>query len=160
MLKVLVLEKENIFLKKSAKINIDEWTIYLSDTMTRFDDILNKESNTKASTKKVLKLVLEEDDSIIKSIEQGMRENDVKEATIEDIDGVLKEAIITNMEKGKYNEFEIRETQIIRASGLFKFGGDDLWGSLNVFTGGRKPISGKLTKGTAMDGFEIKLLIK
>jgi len=89
-----------------------------------------------------------------------MRENNVKEANVDDIDGAAKEATITNMEKGKYNEFEVRETELIRASGIFKFGGDDLWGSLNVFTGGRKPISGKLTKGTAMDGLQIKLLIK
>ena len=128
--------------------------------MTRFDNILDKENVQKKSNKKILKLVLEEDDPIIKSIEQGMRENDIKEANVDDINGAVKEATITNMEKGKYNEFEVRETELIRASGIFKFGGDDLWGSLNVFTGGRKPISGKLTKGTAMDGLEIKLLIK
>ena len=134
--------------------------IMLVNDMTRFDNILDKENVQKKSNKKILKLVLEEGDSIIKSIEQGMRENDIKEANVDDINGAAKEATITNMEKGKYNEFEVRETELIRASGIFKFGGDDLWGSLNVFTGGRKPISGKLTKGTAMDGLEIKLLIR
>jgi len=127
--------------------------------MTRFDDIIDHGKVHKAE-KKLLKLVLEEDDNLLKSIEEGMKEHGVKEATVEDINGSVKEATLTNMEKGKYNEFEVRETELIRASGLFKFGGDDLWGSLNVFTGGRKPISGKLTKGTAMDGLEIKLLIK
>ncbi|MBT4870908.1 MAG: DUF296 domain-containing protein [Candidatus Diapherotrites archaeon] len=127
--------------------------------MTRFDDIIDH-GKVKRVEKKILKLVLEEGDSIIKSIEEGMKENKIMEATVEDINGSVEEATITNMEKGKYNEFEIRETELIRASGLFKFGGDDLWGSLNVFTGGRKPISGKLTKGTAMDGLEIKLSIK
>ena len=127
--------------------------------MTRFDDIIDH-GKVKRVEKKILKLVLEEGDSIIKSIEEGMKENKIMEANVEDINGSVQEATITNMEKGKYNEFEIRETELIRASGLFKFGGDDLWGSLNVFTGGRKPISGKLTKGTAMDGLEIKLLIK
>jgi len=128
--------------------------------MTRFDDILTPKKSQTALGKKVLKLILEEDDPIIKSIEQGMKENKIKEANIEDICGSVKEATITNMEKGKYNEFEVRETEIMRASGIFKLSAGDLWGSLNVFTGGRKPISGKLTKGSAMDGLEIKLLIK
>ena len=127
--------------------------------MTRFDDVISP-GKSKNTQKKILKIILEEDDPIIRSIEQGMKQNKVKEASIEDISGSVKEATLTNMEKGKYNEFEIRETEIIRASGIFKFGGGDLWGSLNVFTGGRKPISGKLTKGTAMDGLEIKLSIK
>ena len=128
--------------------------------MTRFDDIITNKSGSKVPAKKILKLVLEEGDPIIKSIEQGMKENKVREANVEDIVGSLKEGTVTNMEKGKYNEFEIRETEIIRASGIFKFGGDDMWGSLNVFIGGRRPISGKLTKGTAMEGLEIKLSIK
>ena len=128
--------------------------------MTRFDDILTTKKGQKTPVKKILKLVLEEGDPIIKSIEQGMKENKVREANVEDIVGSLKEGTVTNMEKGKYNEFEIRETEIIRASGIFKFGGDDMWGSLNVFIGGRRPISGKLTKGTAMEGLEIKLSIK
>ena len=127
--------------------------------MTRFDDIISP-GEKHGTQKKILKLILEEGDPIIKSIEEGMKEHKVKEANIEDISGSIKEGTITNMEKGKYNEFEIRETDLMRASGLFKFGGDDLWGSLNVFTGGRRPISGKLTKGTAMNGLEIKLLIK
>jgi len=127
--------------------------------MTRFDDIIDHGKVHKAR-KKILRLFLEEDDNLLKSIEEGMKKHCVKEANIEDINGNVKDATITNMEKGKYNEFEIRETELIRASGLFKFGGEDLWGSLNVFTGGRKPISGKLTKGTAMDGLEIKLSIK
>ena len=128
--------------------------------MTRFDDIITNKTGAKVPAKKILKLVLEEGDPIIKSIEQGMKENKVREANVEDICGSLKEGTVTNMEKGKYNEFEIRETEIIRASGIFKFGGEDLWGSLNVFIGGRRPISGKLTKGTAMEGLEIKLSIK
>jgi predicted DNA-binding protein with PD1-like motif len=126
--------------------------------MTRFDDILG--ANKKLAQKKILRLVLEEDDDIISSIKQGMLENKVKEATVEDVTGILKEGKITNMENGKYNEYEIRETEIIRASGIFKFGGGDLWGSMNVFTGGRKPISGKLVKGKAMENLEIKLSVK
>ena len=126
--------------------------------MTRFDDILGNDK--KETGKKILTLVLEEDDPIIKSIEQGMKENNVKEAIVEDIVGSVKEATLTNMEKGKYNEFEVRETELIRASGIFKLSAGDLWGSLNVFTGSRKPISGKLARGTAMDGLQIKLSIK
>lgn len=128
--------------------------------MTRFDNILDEGKVPVKSEKKVLKLILEEDDSIIRSIEEGMKAHNIREANIEDVNGSIKEGTITNMEKGKYNEFEIRETQLLRASGIFKFGGDDLWGSLNVFTGGKRPISGKLTKGIAMDGLEITLLIK
>ncbi len=126
--------------------------------MTRFDDIIG--TPKKESDKKILTLILEEDDPIIKSIEQGMKENKIKEVVVEDVNGSVKEATITNMEKGKYNEFEIRETELIRASGIFKLSAGDLWGSLNVFTGSRKPISGKLVRGTAMEGLQIKLAIK
>ena len=68
--------------------------------MTRFDDIIDH-GKVKRVEKKILKLVLEEGDSIIKSIEEGMKENKIMEATVEDINGSVEEATITNMEKGK-----------------------------------------------------------
>ncbi len=126
--------------------------------MTRFDDILEKDTYSKVKPKKqVLTLALEEGDDVINSIKQGMEDNGVKSATVEDVSGKLKEASISCMDSNKFKRIDFVDTEILRASGLFKISAGDLWGSLNIFTAGRKPMSGKMIRGKASDGFTIKL---
>ncbi len=120
--------------------------------MTRFDVMMGK--NKEKKEKNNLKLILDEDDDIIKSIEQGMKENNVKSAEITSINGSIKRGLINSIEEGKK---EIEEIDLIKASGKFSFGGDDLWGKMNIFTGTKKPLSGQLLKGYAKQGLEISL---
>jgi hypothetical protein len=119
--------------------------------MTRFDEILGTEKTAKKPDK--LRLILEEGDNILKSIKEGMDENKVREARVISFDGKILEGIIETSE-GKQN---IEETSLVSAKGLFKFGGDELWGSLQVFTEGKKPLQGKLLRGIAMDNLTIEL---
>ncbi len=120
--------------------------------MTRFDVMMGK--NIVKKEKNKLKIVLEEGEEIIKSIEKGMRENNVKNAEIISITGFLKEGLIDSKEEGKKI---INEIELIKANGKFKFGGDDLWGKMSVFTGTKKPLSGQLLKGMAKEGLELVL---
>ena len=117
--------------------------------MTRFDVMMGK--NTEVEKKNKLRLILEEDDPVLKSIEQGMKDNNLKEGVVIDATGFIKDAIIS--ENGEKLSFD--EVEILKAKGKFKFGGDDLWGNLEVFTGGKKPTKGQLLRANAKEDFEI-----
>jgi len=119
----------------------------------KLDSMLIKEK----IPRKNLILELDEGDDVMTCIKMGMAQNKVREAKVEDVSGNLANAAINCMEGQKYKRIEIKETEILRASGIFKFGGDDLWGNLHVFTAGRKPVSGTLHKGIAKQGFKIIL---
>ena len=119
--------------------------------MTRFDIILGKENTSKEKNK--LTLVLEEGDDILRSIKQGMNENKIKEASVISVNGNLLEGIIST----KSGQVTVEDTGLINAKGKFKFGGDELWGKLNIFTEGKKPIDGILLKGKAKENLEIIL---
>jgi len=120
----------------------------------KMDSMLIKEK----IPRKILTLELDEGDDVMTCIKLGMEQNKIREAKIEDVSGLLALATVNCMEGSKYKRIDIVNTEILRASGNFKFGGDDLWGSLNIFTSGRKPISGTLLKGKAKQGFTMKLV--
>ena len=119
--------------------------------MTRFDEILGTEKTVKKPD--VLKLILEEGDNVLKSIKEGMDENKVRSARVKSIDGRILEGIIEV--DGKRENIE--DAGLVSAKGTFKFGGDELWGTLEVFTEGKKPLQGKLLRGIAMDNLTITL---
>jgi high-affinity K+ transport system ATPase subunit B len=120
--------------------------------MTRFDIILGKE-NTGKEEKNKLKLELEEGEDVLACIKEGMDNNKVKEANVVGIDGKLLEGTISENEKN----IIVEDAALISAKGKFKFGGDELWGKINVFTEGKKPVSGQLLKGKAKEGLTINL---
>jgi len=120
---------------------------------TQFNSMLIKE---KIPIKNLI-LELDENDDILSSIAQGLRENKIKEAKLVDINGFVIKGIVNCMEGAKYKRIDIKDIEIMRASGNFKMGGEDMWGNLNVFTAGRKPISGTLLKGSAKQGLKITL---
>jgi predicted DNA-binding protein with PD1-like motif len=107
--------------------------------------------------KQYLTLEFEEGDPVLSCIKLGMEQNNVREADVVDVEGALATASVNAMEGHKYKKIDFGNTKIMRASGHFKISGGDMWGSLHVFTEGRKPISGTLLKGTASTGFKLKL---
>jgi predicted DNA-binding protein with PD1-like motif len=120
--------------------------------MTRFDVMMGKNIEKKESNKLIL--LLEEEDDVLKSIKQGLIENKIKKAKIFSVEGILKEGIINSTEEGKK---EIQDAELIKASGNFQISVDDLWGSINIFTGTKKPLSGQLLQGKAKEGLKIVL---
>jgi predicted DNA-binding protein with PD1-like motif len=120
--------------------------------MTRFDIIMGKENIGKEEKSK-LTLELEEGEDVLACIKEGMEENKIKEAKIVAVDGELIEGII--IENGEKKVVE--DIALISAKGKFKFGGDELWGKIEVFTEGKKPLSGQLIKGKAKKGLIINL---
>ncbi len=119
--------------------------------LTRFDVILGKENTSKEKNK--LTLVLEEGDNVLKSIKEGMLENKLKEASVVSINGSLLEGIISTQN----GQVKVEDIGLLNAKGKFKFGGDELWGKLNIFTEGKKPIDGVLLKGIAKENLELVL---
>ena len=119
--------------------------------MTRFDVILGKENKTEKKSK--LTLILDENDSVLDCIKEGMLKNNVKEAEVVKINGKIIEGRIL----GQEGNVIVQDAELINAKGKLKFGGDELWGKLNVFTEGKKPISGELLNGKAQEGLKIEL---
>ncbi|MGI6589741.1 MAG: PCC domain-containing protein [Candidatus Iainarchaeum sp.] len=119
----------------------------------RIDSVLIKEP----LKKKTLTLEFDEGDDIMSCIKEGLVQNEIREANVVDVDGVLTTATVNAMEGSRFKKIDFANTKILRASGHFKLGGGDLWGALHVFTEGRKPISGTLVRGTASQGFTLKL---
>ena len=105
---------------------------------------------------KNLKLILEKDDVLLDCIKQGMIENNITKCDVASVSGKIN-GLVTCMDGHKFKSIELKEQEILNASGHFKYGYGELYGKLNVFTSGRKPISGILVRGTALDGFEINL---
>ena len=105
---------------------------------------------------KHLTLILSDGDNLIECIKQGMIENNVTKCDVFSVSGKIN-GLINCMDGNKFKSIEIKEQEILKASGHFKYGYGELWGKLNVFTAGRKPLAGTLVKGTALEGFEIKL---
>ena len=105
--------------------------------------------------KKTLTLEFDEGDSVLLGIKFGLEQNGIAQAEVVDVDGVLTSATVNTMEGSKFKKIDFSNTKILRASGLFKLGGGDLWGSLHIFTEGRKPISGTLVRGNASQGFKL-----
>jgi predicted DNA-binding protein with PD1-like motif len=106
--------------------------------------------------KQFLTLQLDEGDNVLSCIKQGMLQNNVRECDVVDVSGSLTTASVQAMEGHRFKKIDFSNTKILRASGHFKITGGDLWGSLHVFTEGRKPISGTLLSGKASHGFELK----
>ncbi|MDD3160100.1 MAG: DUF296 domain-containing protein [Candidatus ainarchaeum sp.] len=121
--------------------------------MTRFDKIMGNE--TEVNERKILKLVLDDGEDIRKCIEQGMKDNNLKDANVVEIVGNLKNATIDSKE----GRLEFENIEFVNAKGKFKIGGGDLWGAIEVFTSQKKPIAGKLLKATASQDVEIHLEI-
>jgi predicted DNA-binding protein with PD1-like motif len=121
--------------------------------MPHFDAVL---FNKKAE-KKILRLMLEEGDDILASVKNGMQQHKITECKVEDAGGKVKHAIINFMEGNKYKKMDLREIEILRASGNFKLNYGDLWGTMHISTSGKKPLTGTLVNGRAADGFELKL---
>ena len=107
--------------------------------------------------KKTLTLEFDEGDDIMSCIKMGLEQNDIKEADVTNSEGALTTATVNAMEGSKFKKIDFSNMKIMRVSGHFKLGGGDLWGSLHVFTEGRKPISGTLVKGKASQGFKLML---
>jgi hypothetical protein len=107
--------------------------------------------------RQVLVLQFDEGDNVLSCIKHGMEQNNVRECNVIDVSGALTSAVVQSMEGSRLKKIEFCNTKILRASGHFRVTAGYLWGSLHVFTEGRKPISGTIISAKASHGFELKL---
>ena len=104
-----------------------------------------------------LNVVLEEDDSVLTSIQNAMIQNDIKEAVVVGVSGKLKTGVIQFMDRGSLKSKEVKDTELIRAAGNIKISFKELFGRVNVSTKHHGVTAGALMKGTAKEGLTIKL---
>ena len=107
--------------------------------------------------KQVLTLEFDEGDNVLAGIKQALIDNRIRETDVVDVSGFLGTFSINTFEGNKFKRIDLSNQEILRASGHFKMGGEDLWGSFNIFTSGRKPFSGTVISAKASQGFTLKL---
>lgn len=118
-----------------------------------FDSVL---FNKKAE-RKMLILTLSENDGILSAIKDAMQLHKVKEATVVEVNGKIKEGEMNFMERNKYKTMKLKDIAVFRAAGSFKQNFDDLWGTMHISINPRNPTTGTFVKGKAAEGMQIKL---
>ncbi|MEM0359753.1 MAG: DUF296 domain-containing protein [Candidatus Diapherotrites archaeon] len=111
----------------------------------------------KKGVKKILTIVLDDGEDILKCIQKAMEEHGLKEVKVEDMSGTMKEGYINYFEGGHFASAKFKDKPILRANGNFKLSGGDLWGTMHICTADKKPIMGTLIRGLAANGMEIKV---
>lgn len=107
--------------------------------------------------KKQLVLELEDNDGIMESIKLAMKSHNVKECTVDYMDGVIKSGKMTAMVGQNFKTLNLKDSKVIHASGNFKLSFDELFGSMHVMARVGRPETGTLSNGTATAGTVIKL---
>lgn len=129
-----------------------EWIIR-GDDLPAFDAILFN----KKGIRKNLSLILDEGDDIVSCIRQGMKEHDLSEARVDGMEGKIREGIANYMSGSHYKSKSLNNQEIIMASGSYKLSFDELFGSMNITTGGKPPITATFVKGKACQNLKIIL---
>ncbi len=111
----------------------------------------------KKGVKKNLTLVLDEGDSVLDSVRKAMQEHNVKEVTVEEADGTLKDGVINFFERNNYGSAQLKDTRVLRVSGNFKLSYGDLYGKMNISTFDKPPLQGTLVRAKAGEGFKLVL---
>lgn len=112
----------------------------------------------KTGEKKVLTLSLSGGENIIESIKQGMKENAIEKATIEEINGTIATASVNYMLGSRYKSQDLENIQVLKAFGKYELKAKtNLWGNLHITIPMPKPLTVTLVKGIAGENLEIKM---
>jgi len=111
----------------------------------------------KKGKRKTLTLILDENDDVLASIKQGLKQHGLKEARVDDMQGTVKEGVVSYMEGSQYKAKNLQNQKIIKASGNYKLSFDELFGSMHVTTAGKNPLTATFVKGKAAQDLQIKL---
>ncbi len=111
----------------------------------------------KKGVKRQLTLVLDEDDSILECIKQGMQEQGLTDVTVEGMDGVIKEGLGSYMDGSQFITKKFANDEVFNASGKYKLQVNQLWGNLRVIVNVKNPLHVTLSKGKAAQGLKINL---
>ncbi len=104
-----------------------------------------------------LTLLLDDGDSILDSVKKAMAEHNIREATLEEAEGTIKDGVINFFERSNYGTAVLKGNRVMRVSGTFKLSYGDLYGTMKISTFDKPPLQGTLVKGKADDGFKLKL---
>lgn len=107
--------------------------------------------------KKSLLIELEENEEILDSIKNAMKTHNIKEATVDLMEGAIKTGRMNTTVGSNYKVLSLSDTTIMNARGHFKLNFDELFGSLHVLAKIGKPETGTLQKGLASSGLKIKM---
>lgn len=121
--------------------------------MPQIDAVIFKQKGKR----KTLTLILDLNDDILASIKQGMEQHGLKEARVDDMQGTIKEGVVSFMHGSQYKAKNLQQQPIIMASGNYKLSFGELFGSMHVTTAGKNPLTATFVKGRAAQDLRIKL---
>lgn len=119
---------------------------------------LDSQFFTGKGVQKNLTLQLEEGDDILACMRAALAEHNIKEATVVEGNGTLKEGLINYFQGNKFKSKDLKNARIVKASGKFLNLGKEWQGDLHIGAMfGMQLLSGTLLKGKATEGLELKL---
>ena len=107
--------------------------------------------------KKTMSVALDDNDPIHISLRKALEENNVREAKVIDVSGKLKEGTVQYMQGTNLKNKDLRETELMHASGHLKVSFGELFGTIKVSTKSKPMYSGTLLGGKAGQGLTFKL---
>lgn len=108
-------------------------------------------------SKKRLILELEENDDVLGSLKQAMKNHGLKECSVELMEGTIKTGKMTAVVGSSIRSIQFNNSVVINASGHFKLSFDELFGSLHVLAKIGKPETGTLISAKSAGGMKIVL---
>ncbi len=106
--------------------------------------------------KKELTLELSEDEDLFDCIKQGMQENNISKASITEIKGKIKSGSMNFMLGSRFRAKEIKNSNVVKASGEYELNGNKLYGNMHVLLENDKS-NGTLSKAKVSEGTKVIL---
>ncbi|MFH1588375.1 MAG: DUF296 domain-containing protein [Candidatus Diapherotrites archaeon] len=107
-------------------------------------------------TRKNLRVVFEEGESILPGIQNAMNQHKLKEAEIKEGSGKIKKAKIGYIDNNKKQEKVFEDFEPLRMNGTMKLSFGDLYGEVYLsFIQNKEPVKGQMLSGIADDDLEI-----
>src|SRR3989344_200588 len=88
---------------------------------------------TGKGTRKTLTLELSEGEDVFECIKEGMAQNKISKASVESIEGGIKDGFVNYFARGKYISHDIKMANVEKAYGTYDLKGNNaLYGNLHI----------------------------
>ncbi|HLD58876.1 MAG TPA: hypothetical protein VI977_04530 [archaeon] len=103
------------------------------------------------NTRKSLSIEFDSGEDVILTLKKAMEQYFIKECTITDMEGTMQEAVLAPSKKNLSN------LPIMHAKGSYKLDFGEMYGSMEITTKEKQPVTGKLIRGTADKNLQMKI---
>jgi hypothetical protein len=112
----------------------------------------------KKAAAKILRIELDENDNIIDCIKQCLHEHKIDEATVVNVQGLVKQGVINYFQNGLFKSKEIRNQSFVKTHAVYREAGSDFYGDFHItFEEGNHRRTATLVKGIASQGLILEV---